>query len=142
MTCWSDSSPVGCTSIRVTVTLSDMSDRLPLHSSRSMFCCIDSVNPKMTPPTSASPSCLSHRANASLAARHIISRVHALGVMHLLKGPPYPLSTLLSPPFSTGKSPTPHPLFWPPRSAITTTSHRLPSSLRKSRGTTIHRRSS
>jgi hypothetical protein len=37
MTCWSHSSPVGCISIRVTATLSVMSDSLPLQSSRSMF---------------------------------------------------------------------------------------------------------
>jgi hypothetical protein len=35
-TCWSGSSPVGCISIRVVATLSDMSDRLLLLSSRSM----------------------------------------------------------------------------------------------------------
>jgi hypothetical protein len=34
--CWSDFSPAGCLSIRVTVTLSVMSDSLSLQSSRSM----------------------------------------------------------------------------------------------------------
>jgi hypothetical protein len=37
MSCWSGSSPVGCISIRVTTTLSVMSDSLSLQSSRSMF---------------------------------------------------------------------------------------------------------
>jgi hypothetical protein len=37
MTCWSGSSPAGCISIRVTATLSVMSDSLSLQSSRSMF---------------------------------------------------------------------------------------------------------
>jgi hypothetical protein len=37
MACWSGSSPVGCMSIRVTATLSVMSDSLSLMSSRSMF---------------------------------------------------------------------------------------------------------
>jgi hypothetical protein len=37
MTYWSDSSPVRCISIRVTVTLSIMSDSLSLQSSYSMF---------------------------------------------------------------------------------------------------------
>jgi hypothetical protein len=36
MMCWSDFSPAGCLSIRVTVTLSVMSDSLSLQSSRSM----------------------------------------------------------------------------------------------------------
>jgi hypothetical protein len=36
MTCRSGSSPAGCISIQVTATLSDMSDRLSLLSSRSM----------------------------------------------------------------------------------------------------------
>jgi hypothetical protein len=40
MMCWSGSSPAGCTPIRIAATLSDMSDRLPLQSSRSMFCYI------------------------------------------------------------------------------------------------------
>jgi hypothetical protein len=30
MTCWPGSSPVGCRPIQIAVTLSDMSDRLPL----------------------------------------------------------------------------------------------------------------
>jgi hypothetical protein len=46
-TCWSGSSPVGCTPIRITVTLSDMSDRLSLLSSHSMFCCIDGMDQRM-----------------------------------------------------------------------------------------------
>jgi hypothetical protein len=37
MACWSGSSPAGCISIRVTVTLSVMSDNLSLMSSHSMF---------------------------------------------------------------------------------------------------------
>jgi hypothetical protein len=37
MTCWLGSSPAWCISIRVIVTLSVMSDSLPLPSSRSMF---------------------------------------------------------------------------------------------------------
>jgi hypothetical protein len=37
MACWSGSSPTGCISIRVTVTLSAMSDSLSLRSPRSMF---------------------------------------------------------------------------------------------------------
>jgi hypothetical protein len=37
MTCWLGSSPAGCISIRVTVTLSVMSDTLSLQSSHSMF---------------------------------------------------------------------------------------------------------
>jgi hypothetical protein len=37
MACWSGSSPVGCISIRVTMTLSVMSDSLSLPSSHSMF---------------------------------------------------------------------------------------------------------
>jgi hypothetical protein len=37
MACWSCSSPAGCISIRVTATLSVMSDSLSLSSSRSMF---------------------------------------------------------------------------------------------------------
>jgi hypothetical protein len=37
MMCWSGSSPAGCISIRVTATLSVMSDSLPLQSSRNMF---------------------------------------------------------------------------------------------------------
>jgi hypothetical protein len=37
MACWSGSSPAGCISIRVTVTLSVMSGSLSLQSSRSMF---------------------------------------------------------------------------------------------------------
>jgi hypothetical protein len=36
MVCWSDSSPAGCISIRVAVTLSVMSGSLSLQSSRSM----------------------------------------------------------------------------------------------------------
>jgi hypothetical protein len=43
-TCWSGSSPVGCTPIRIVMTLSDMSDRLSLQLSSSMFCCIDSMD--------------------------------------------------------------------------------------------------
>jgi hypothetical protein len=37
MAYWSVSSPAGCISIRVTTTLSVMSDSLSLQSSRSMF---------------------------------------------------------------------------------------------------------
>jgi hypothetical protein len=37
MTCWLGSLPAGCISIRVTATLSVMSDSLSLPSSRSMF---------------------------------------------------------------------------------------------------------
>jgi hypothetical protein len=37
MMCWSGSSPAGCISIRVAVTLSVMSDSLSLQSSHSMF---------------------------------------------------------------------------------------------------------
>jgi hypothetical protein len=37
MTCWSGSSPAGCISIRVTVTLSVMSGSLSLQSSHSIF---------------------------------------------------------------------------------------------------------
>jgi hypothetical protein len=37
MVCWSGSSPMGCISIRVTVTLSVMSGSLSLQSSCSMF---------------------------------------------------------------------------------------------------------
>jgi hypothetical protein len=37
MACWSGSSPAGCISIRVTVTLSVMSGSLSLPSSRSVF---------------------------------------------------------------------------------------------------------
>jgi hypothetical protein len=37
MACWSGSSPVGCISIRVVVTLSVMSDSLSLPSSQSLF---------------------------------------------------------------------------------------------------------
>jgi hypothetical protein len=37
MACWSDSSPAGCISIRVTATLSVMSGSLSLQSSHSMF---------------------------------------------------------------------------------------------------------
>jgi hypothetical protein len=40
MTCWSCSSPAGCTPIWIATTLSNMSDRLPLQSFRSMFCYI------------------------------------------------------------------------------------------------------
>jgi hypothetical protein len=40
MMCWSGSSLVGCTPIHIAMTLLDMSDRLPLQSSRSMFCYI------------------------------------------------------------------------------------------------------
>jgi hypothetical protein len=36
MSCWLGSSPAGCISIRVTVTLSVMSDSLSLQSSHSM----------------------------------------------------------------------------------------------------------
>jgi hypothetical protein len=36
MACWSGSSPAGCISIRVTATLSIMSDSLSLQSSHSM----------------------------------------------------------------------------------------------------------
>jgi hypothetical protein len=43
-TCWSGSSPTGCTSIQITATLSDMSDRLSLLSSHSMFCYIDGMD--------------------------------------------------------------------------------------------------
>jgi hypothetical protein len=44
MTCWSDSSPAGCTPIRITVTLSNMSDRLLLLSSHSIFCYINGMD--------------------------------------------------------------------------------------------------
>jgi hypothetical protein len=37
MTCWSDSSPIWCISIRVAVTLSVMSGSLSLQSSHSVF---------------------------------------------------------------------------------------------------------
>jgi hypothetical protein len=37
MSCWSGSSPAGCILIRVTTTLSIMSDSLSLVSSRSTF---------------------------------------------------------------------------------------------------------
>jgi hypothetical protein len=37
MMCWSSSPPVGCISIRVTATLSVMSDSLSLQSSHSVF---------------------------------------------------------------------------------------------------------
>jgi hypothetical protein len=37
MACWSGSSPAGCISIRVTMTLLVMSDSLSLQSSHSMF---------------------------------------------------------------------------------------------------------
>jgi hypothetical protein len=37
MACWLGSSPAGCISIRVTTTLSVMSDSLSLLSSRSIF---------------------------------------------------------------------------------------------------------
>jgi hypothetical protein len=37
MVCWSGSSPAGCISIQVAVTLSVMSDILSLQSSRSIF---------------------------------------------------------------------------------------------------------
>jgi hypothetical protein len=37
MACWSGSSPAGCISIRVAVTISVMSGSLSLQSSRSMF---------------------------------------------------------------------------------------------------------
>jgi hypothetical protein len=47
MTCWSGSSPTGCTSIQITATLSDMSDRLSLLSSHSMFCYIDGMDYRM-----------------------------------------------------------------------------------------------
>jgi hypothetical protein len=40
MMCWSGSSPVGCTTIRITETLSYIGDRLSLLSSRSMSHCI------------------------------------------------------------------------------------------------------
>jgi hypothetical protein len=40
MTCWSGSSPAGCTSIQIAATLLDMSDGLSLLSSHSMSCCI------------------------------------------------------------------------------------------------------
>jgi hypothetical protein len=43
-TCCSGSSPVGCTPIQITATLSNMSDRLSLLSSRSMFCFIDGMD--------------------------------------------------------------------------------------------------
>jgi hypothetical protein len=43
-TCWPGSSTAGCTSIRITMTLSNMSDRLSLLSSRSMSYCIDGLN--------------------------------------------------------------------------------------------------
>jgi hypothetical protein len=42
--CWSGSSRAGCTLIRITVILSDLSDRLSLLSSRSMSCCIDGMD--------------------------------------------------------------------------------------------------
>jgi hypothetical protein len=41
--CWSGSCPVGCTLIRITATLLDMSDRLLLLSSHDMSCCIDGM---------------------------------------------------------------------------------------------------
>jgi hypothetical protein len=44
MTCWSGSSPTWCTSIRIAATLSNMSDRLPLQSSRSMFYFVDGMD--------------------------------------------------------------------------------------------------
>jgi hypothetical protein len=40
MTCWLGSSSAVCTPIRITATLSDMSDCFSLLSSRSMFCYI------------------------------------------------------------------------------------------------------
>jgi hypothetical protein len=43
-TCWSDSSPAGCTSIQITMTLSDMSDPLSLLSTHSLFCFIDGMD--------------------------------------------------------------------------------------------------
>jgi hypothetical protein len=43
MSYWSGYSPAGCIPIRITTTLSDMSDRLSLLSSRSMSCCIDDM---------------------------------------------------------------------------------------------------
>jgi hypothetical protein len=39
-TCWSGSSPAECTLIQIATTLSDMSDRLSLLSSRSISCFI------------------------------------------------------------------------------------------------------
>jgi hypothetical protein len=41
MTCWSGSSPAGCTPIRIIATLSDIRDRLSLLSSHSIFCIDD-----------------------------------------------------------------------------------------------------
>jgi hypothetical protein len=38
MMCWLGSSPIGCTPIRIAMTLSNMSDRLSLLSSHSMSC--------------------------------------------------------------------------------------------------------
>jgi hypothetical protein len=43
-TCWSDSSLVVCTLIQIGMTLSDMRDRLPVPSSRSMLCYIDGMD--------------------------------------------------------------------------------------------------
>jgi hypothetical protein len=37
ISCWSGSSPTRCISTRIAVTLSDMSDRLSLLSSSSMY---------------------------------------------------------------------------------------------------------
>jgi hypothetical protein len=48
MTCWSGSSLAGCIPIRIATTLSDMSDRLSLLSSRSMFCYIGWMVQMMT----------------------------------------------------------------------------------------------
>jgi hypothetical protein len=47
MTCWSGSSPAVCTPIRIAATLSDMSDRLSLLSSHSMFCYIGWMDSRM-----------------------------------------------------------------------------------------------
>jgi hypothetical protein len=44
MMCQSSSCPAGCTPTRITVTLSDMSDRLLLLSYHSMYCCIDGMD--------------------------------------------------------------------------------------------------
>jgi hypothetical protein len=43
-TCWSGSSPIGCTLIQIAVTLSNMSDCLSLMSFHSMSYCIDDMD--------------------------------------------------------------------------------------------------
>jgi hypothetical protein len=47
MMCQSGSSPIGCTPIQIAITLSDISDRLSLLSSCSMYCCIDGMDWRM-----------------------------------------------------------------------------------------------